>query len=510
MPLGIFNMPGINDQQPTTINPGLLSASNLVNSNAPATLDSGAIQAMTNAMRTGALTAQDVIDRTGELGKTKRKAEIELHKRQIADLQDPNLIAARHAVELAAGKQATLSGAQAEAAGPLVQPQADLAQRQMVAQQNQLDTAEQLAKYPSAAIFDKIAPGFGLETPMTVDGKVDWAKKAKIGAQIALHDAEKTEAQESLKNITTHLSADGTILTAVTKQGQPVSPEEVHALQKKANQPFQLLTPGAASVVPASLAPIPPEPTGAQRAQLVNQFGIDAGTASTMSAADVQARLAPAAPALPVVAVPTTPGVGDVIPGVGISLGQKATTASERKLTEVQTRALSALEGYATSDDIQGDLKRAGYNPASFGSFINGMLPEAIKSENRKLYETAMKAWTKGILRLESGAAISVPEQKNYERIYFPQVGDSDAVQNQKALLRKGIENSTSEIVQSGGVVSPEAKARTKQLEDNRIAADAAKLASPAGAAKPAGAVITLNSGQKVQRGADGQYYPAQ
>jgi len=363
-----------------------------------------------------------------------------------------------------------------------------------------------LAKYPSAAIFDKIAPGMGLEAPMTADGKVDWAKKAKIGAQIALHDAEKTEAQEKLNNITTHLSADGTILTAVTKQGQPVTPEEVHDLQKKANKPFQIMNPGTASVVPASLAPMPPEPTNAQRAQVANMPGGE--NAAFMSAADIQARLAPAAPARPVVMPAGTPGVGTVIPGVGTSLGAKPVgTPEEKKLTEVQARALSALEGYATSDDIQGDLKRAGYNPASFGSFINGLLPEVIKNDDRKMYETAMKAWTKGVLRLESGAAISVAEQKNYEKIYFPQVGDSDAVQAQKATLRKGIENSTSEIVQSGGVKSPEAQAKFRQLEDQRITADAAKLKAPA--AGGTGRVITLGSGRRVVRGPDGQMYPA-
>lgn len=120
-------MPGALDQSvPAGINPGLLSAQNLVNANAPAVMSPSAIQAMSDSMRTGALTAQDIIDRVGELGKTARKAQIEMHKREIADLQDPELVAAKHAITLAGGAQANLAGAQAQAQQTLVPAQTQI------------------------------------------------------------------------------------------------------------------------------------------------------------------------------------------------------------------------------------------------------------------------------------------------------------------------------------------------------------------------------------------------
>jgi hypothetical protein len=85
-----------------------------------------AIQAMSDSMRTGALTAQDIIDRVGELGKTARKAQIEMHKREIADLQDPELVAAKHAITLAGGAQANLANTQATAAQTLVPAQTQI------------------------------------------------------------------------------------------------------------------------------------------------------------------------------------------------------------------------------------------------------------------------------------------------------------------------------------------------------------------------------------------------
>lgn len=141
-------MPGALDTSvPVGISPALLSAQNLVNSNAPDVMPPSAVQAMTDSMRTGALTAQDVMDRLGELGKTARKAAIEQHKREIADLQDPELVAAKHAITLAGGAQANLAGATAQAQQTLVP-----AQTQMQAAQLAQGVSELGSGIPSATI----------------------------------------------------------------------------------------------------------------------------------------------------------------------------------------------------------------------------------------------------------------------------------------------------------------------------------------------------------------------
>jgi hypothetical protein len=244
-------MPGINDSVPTTINPGLLSAQNLVAPAAP-TITPSAVQALTDSMRSGAITAQDIIDRSSELGKTHRKAQIELHKRAISDLQNPDLIAARHAVELAAGKQANLAGTQAEAAQTLVPAQTQLQAGALAQGLSELGTGIPSATlrqlnlvYNLGAQFD---PQTGvLQNPDEVLPALSHVMGGLNGMQIAkeLSERVKTEPVTDAQGNTTQVPTwKGT--------GKPLSPAEKAVINRyQGMMPGLLpgLPPGGASMV---------------------------------------------------------------------------------------------------------------------------------------------------------------------------------------------------------------------------------------------------------------------
>jgi hypothetical protein len=92
-------------------------------------------------------------------------------------------------------------------------------------------------------------------------------------------------------------------------------------------------------------------------------------------------------------------------------------------------------------------LESKGFNPASnMNSFQTGKIglgplkvgiPEVTKSENVKSYEQAKRNFINATLRRESGAAISPSEFDSANAQYFPQVGDSPKIQEQKRRNRE-------------------------------------------------------------------------
>lgn len=130
--------------------------------------------------------------------------------------------------------------------------------------------------------------------------------------------------------------------------------------------------------------------------------------------------------------------------------GWKALPEAGAKRSEVQDRAALALVRFQTSAPIFAKLKEEGFDPASAANAFQsaaflGPL-EGSKSEQLKQYEAAQLPWIQGVLRMESGAAISRDEEKKYTRAFFPRYGDSSSVQKQKEDLRDTIERIMSQI----------------------------------------------------------------
>lgn len=174
---------------------------------------------LTDAFRQGVITADDIVNRLGELGKSKQKAEI----MQAQEATSPEAQALR-AQQVAAGtEQAELGELQAQ-------------------------KAQVLQQYPAVAYFEKFAPAAGIQVPMLPDGSPDYKQMEKIGAELALHQAQKSEAAQQLDNITTQESADGSVLFARTKQGEFVDPKSVSKLRAQATKTFSRQAPGTVQV----------------------------------------------------------------------------------------------------------------------------------------------------------------------------------------------------------------------------------------------------------------------
>lgn len=114
-----------------------------------------------------------------------------------------------------------------------------------------------------------------------------------------------------------------------------------------------------------------------------------------------------------------------------------------RAPSENAGKAALASERMTQFEQINRDLTENGFNPTTIGNYFQNLLLvgplEALKSNELKAYNSAASAWAQGILRLESGAAISSKEQSWYEKTFLPQVGDGPTVLAQKADLRTGI-----------------------------------------------------------------------
>ena len=119
----------------------------------------------------------------------------------------------------------------------------------------------------------------------------------------------------------------------------------------------------------------------------------------------------------------------------------KALQPKEYKQNQYQAagfakRALMAEEDLAK---LPGDI-----GTGSISDTIQGIsfYPEALKSDERKLFDQAQKNFVSAVLRKESGAAISPEEYEQEARKYFPQPGDDARVLAQKSRARKqAIEN---------------------------------------------------------------------
>lgn len=484
---------------------GQINPASLVGQAAPV-VEPRATAALAEAFRSGQIGINDIMDRVSEHTKTKQKADIVMNQRQIAEAQDPALIEARRQQMLAAGAQGQLVGAQATAALPLVQPQVE-------AQQAAIEKAAGEAKYPVSVIFDKYAPEVGLDTPLTSDGKVDYAKKAAIGAKLAAWATQRERDREAFKNIDARTSADGTIIHAFTKQGEPVPTAEVRRLHLAGQAPFLLDTaPGqvaAPIVAPAATSVVPPttvvEPIVTAPSPIVVEPRADATG---------------------------VPPIGARVEG-GFSLGPPRATAGVAGDAVKMTGEQQQLLGRTTfTRDIATQLESA-YDEmlqkaTLSGGSIKGRLGSLLLTDERNPALATFKSKSSGILApLVKGiyGETGVLSEKDIARYQpnIPSVNDSPEVGKSKIRdLNEIIHTSIINNINAMDLQKQNLDPRIGQLKQismdelARIQAEKVAGAAPAGtpasttAAPAAGAspVRTLSSGKKLQRNAQGAWVP--
>lgn len=207
-----------------------------------------ATAALIDSFRQGVITADDIVNRIGQLGQSKKKAEIDIAGMQSMQAQEamsPEAQATREAQ-----LQATTATAQ--------------------------QTAER-ARFPATKAFDDLAPGAGVEVPTLPDGITpDSRKKEKLGSRLAAWKALRDDAREDLKNVKTDLDPV-TGITKVLLEGKPLTNEQHRALQKQAQMSFQSFD-SALSGTDSSVDSPVAAPVSAARPSVAVSPSVDTGT----------------------------------------------------------------------------------------------------------------------------------------------------------------------------------------------------------------------------------------
>jgi hypothetical protein len=158
-----------------------------------------------------------------------------------------------------------------------------------------------------------------------------------------------------------------------------------------------------------------------------------------------------------------------------------------KDLTEGQSKDAMFAARMTYNEGVINKVLSGGYKPG--GIFEFGFTPERLKSDDRKTYESSKENWIEANLRDLSGAAIGTDEYKKADLQYFPQAGDSAKQVQQKAKLRKIVENSLRAgigrnadfyIQQILGGAQEQKPAASALLSDPRVAAIRARQASGA------------------------------
>lgn len=419
-----------------------------------------AVAALTDAFRKGQISADDIIARYGDVAKSKDKAEIQgLH-----EFISPEAIEARKAAaslmgekakeELAllpAHQQATEAKYQAE---KLAAQRGDRAAIRAVAIKNGFggllsddnDPDKDFSAYQKAVKYEaakKGAEAIGKD----IERKEYQLKKAS-GEIVTNPNKDTLKSKTSAINYTQDQAAKAHRLSMMTPEqfiaaGSPTVDEYVFGVEPKGDAAPS--APGVTSVDKL----VTPAKRVTKRVTHANGDVEETITEvdSTEHPNPDASAVTPATPATP--GKPTPDISGDVVI-------QEAKPGDTARPTEVQMRAQNALARFATSGDIIDSLEKEGFDPTSIGNWMNSFLPEVLKSGDRKAYDAAVNAWSQGLLRLESGAAISHHEQPWYNRAFFPQVNDPPNVVEEKRNLRNSIERVIAEQAQAGLPITPD------------------------------------------------------
>jgi hypothetical protein len=112
----------------------------------------------------------------------------------------------------------------------------------------------------------------------------------------------------------------------------------------------------------------------------------------------------------------------------------------EKALTEGQAKALAFSARMLSADKTLAELSRKGVNvsvPGSDAPFGVGTAVNAVQGEAQQMLDQAKRDFINATLRRESGAVIGKDEFINADKQYFPQIGDSRLVIEQKARNRR-------------------------------------------------------------------------
>lgn len=475
-------MAGLESDRQTQINPGLLSAQNLIAPYEPI-VTPNSVAALADAFRKGQISADDIISRYGDLAKTKERVEIQ----GLEEMISPEAIQTRKDILTSSDAKAKLEGAKARTDLPLIEPEAQA--RRALADATRLKAELSKDSYGEQADY---ARKLGFDVPDVPSSGPDTAWKTKVAGiykKAVGFDTTRQRAEKFLAAIKSQ--PEETITIKPGPDGRPVEQKKIGPKVVHVGPDGSVIDEKTYNRIQA-LAHATPEDYEKGPITVSDVFaGVKPGEVAP-KAAEARPEVAPVA----------------AVSEEGTVISTKPSTVAEKTPTDAQQRAQLALSRFAQSNNMFQALQEQGYDPTSIGSWMNSLLPEILKSGNRKAYDSAVDAWSQGLLRLESGAAISNQEKSWYDKAFFPQVNDPPAVVESKRTMRNDIERMVSEIAQSGGVVSPESASQAKKIYE-----EAQKFGGPvtaAGAASPAGQIgkpVEIGSGKKLVKTPQGWRY---
>jgi len=128
----------------------------------------------------------------------------------------------------------------------------------------------------------------------------------------------------------------------------------------------------------------------------------------------------------------------------------KGAVGGAPKLTEGQAKDGFNAKRMMGAGSIINPMEAKGYD-AGVSKLVPGFLPGA---DDKRKYEAASNEWADSMLRLTTGAAATKEEVENTVKTYFPQLGDSPAVRQQKAAMRARVEQDAMARAGPGGLQS--------------------------------------------------------
>lgn len=491
-----------------------------------------AVDALSDAVRKGFITAEDISARVSGAGAAREKTKLE--ELIAKEEQGPEAVKARSAERQAKGAEA---GARA-AIAPTAQ------------------TAKEAEL--KASILDAQMKGAGVQHMQDALTKAGWpvaidptkgltqADQQEITRRFGVllnfmqekSKAETFDKESKVENPEVEImDASGATVKGpsavpfITYRGQQVPAETFKRLQQyKAT--VATMTPAMFDALGQPKAPSlfgeagqvqPAQPSAPAAPTEIPVFPKAAASQAEAVARDAQLSqflpdtIQPKSAAKPMIEMPTEPA--EAAPGkafgpLGMVTSKKE--APSKPYTEVQGRALIALNRAAASNKVLNQLEQnpnfdpttipsqarmAAYKAGTTGQIAAQLTGMTAEERN---YVSSAASWMQGLLRLESGAAISPKEQAWYDRTFFPVVGDDKSVQANKAQARKAVETAMEQVI--SGRMTPQQYESLREQVSGPVGASGT-TGAPGVNRGASGPVITLSTGRRVQRGPDGQYY---
>lgn len=403
--------------------------------NAPIVVEPRAVQALSEAFRSGLIRADEVADR----------AMLRPAQQAAANLAaDPQLVEAKRRDILAGATQAETQAQMGQLA--LKQAQQQAAIPPIIQQQNSELATKGLQVFPDTG--GVWTPAKSVEVSQLWKDLKTWEAEfsSAVAQDKSLKEVDITRPTGAVEKISYEEGSQ--------RQAEPARAAAVKDWIRANASPRQWIQSGKPPS-PSLFGPAPGEISAPAPQQIAPEIlsgqrapGFDArptplpGAATTPSTTTFGT--APAPTAAPASAA--QPSGGLVVKPAGLA---------GKSPTEKQGQAMTATARMISADEVLQNLQAKGFNPGAAQNWLQDYLVgpfEALKSSDKKTYDAAASSWIQGLLRLESGAAIAAKEQKWYENTFFPRPGDPPAVQNIKASLRSDIEKIVSELARGGGL----------------------------------------------------------